>query len=140
MTAEAAVVSAMDPIMRAIVTISVLIFFAKVLASVFSNMKLPEVLGELLAGVIFGPYALGAGIIIFGEPLVVLNEYVDAFAEIGAIMIRFFRVIFPIEPGSNKVWNIFPCPLSFKHTSRHGLAAGHSAHARPARPAMPGKR
>jgi len=89
MTAEAAVVSAMDPIMRAIVTISVLIFFAKVLASVFSNMKLPEVLGELLAGVIFGPYALGAGIIIFGEPLVVLNEYVDAFAEIGAIMILF---------------------------------------------------
>jgi len=89
MAVEAAVASAMDPILRAIVTISVLIFFAKIMASVFSNMKLPAVLGELIAGVVFGPYALGSGIIIFGEPLVVLNEYVDAFAEIGAIMILF---------------------------------------------------
>ncbi|RLG07874.1 MAG: hypothetical protein DRN65_02720 [Thaumarchaeota archaeon] len=89
MAIEAAVASTMDPILRAIVTISVLIFFAKIMASVFSNMKLPAVLGELIAGVVFGPYALGSGIIIFGEPLVVLNEYVDAFAEIGAIMILF---------------------------------------------------
>jgi len=83
------VASAMDPILRAVVTISVLIFFAKIFASIFSSMKLPEVIGELLAGVVFSPFALGSGIIIFGEPLVVLNNYVDAFAEIGAIMILF---------------------------------------------------
>jgi len=86
---SAAVASSMDPILRAIVTVGVLVFFAKILASVFSSMKLPEVIGELLAGVVFGPYALGSGIIIFGEPLVVLNEFVDALAEIGAIMILF---------------------------------------------------
>ncbi len=88
MAAEVAV-SGMDPILRAILTISVLIFFAKIFAGAFSSFRLPPVLGELMAGMIFGPYALGSGIIVFGEPLVVLNEFVDAFAEIGVIMILF---------------------------------------------------
>ncbi|HDJ66820.1 MAG TPA: cation:proton antiporter [Nitrososphaeria archaeon] len=88
MAAEA-VISGMDPIMRAIVTISVLIFFAKIFASVFSSLRLPSVIGELFAGIVLGPYALGTGIKVFGEPLVVLNDYVDAFAEIGVIMILF---------------------------------------------------
>ena len=88
MAAEA-VISGMDPIMRAIVTIRVLIFFAKIFASVFSSLRLPSVIGELFAGIVLGPYALGAGIKVFGEPLVVLNDYVDAFAEIGVIMILF---------------------------------------------------
>ncbi len=84
-----AVASSMDPIMRAIVTISVLVFFAKVLGGAFSSFKLPPVIGELLAGVLLGPSMLGTAIVIFGEPLVLLNEFVDAFAEIGAIMILF---------------------------------------------------
>jgi len=88
MAAEA-VISGMDPIMRAIVTISVLIFFAKIFASVFSSLRLPSVIGELFAGIVLGPYAFGTGIKVFGEPLVVLNDYVDAFAEIGVIMILF---------------------------------------------------
>jgi len=83
------VASSMDPILRAVVSISILIFFGKIFASIFSSMKLPEVVGEILAGILFGPFALGSGIVIFGEPLVVLNDYVDAFAEIGAIMILF---------------------------------------------------
>jgi Kef-type K+ transport system membrane component KefB len=84
-----AAVTGMDPIMRAIVTISVLVFFAKVLGGVFSSFKLPPVIGELMAGILLGPSMLGTAIIIFREPLVVLNEFVDAFAEIGAIMILF---------------------------------------------------
>lgn len=88
MVAEVAV-SGMDPILRAIVTISVLVFFAKLLSGVFSGLKLPPIIGELLAGIIFGPYMLGSGIVIFGEPLVVLNDFVNAFAEIGVIMILF---------------------------------------------------
>ncbi|MCD6591464.1 MAG: cation:proton antiporter [Thaumarchaeota archaeon] len=81
--------SSMDPILRAVVTIGVLVFFAKIFASVFSSIRLPAVIGELLAGMVFGPYALGSGIVIFGEPLVVLNDYVEAFAEMGAIMLLF---------------------------------------------------
>jgi len=81
--------SSMDPVLRSIVTIGVLVFFAKIFASMFSSIRLPPVIGELLAGIIFSPYALGGGIIVFGEPIVVLNNYVEAFAEIGAIMLLF---------------------------------------------------
>lgn len=88
MNVEAAV-SSMDPVMRAIVTISVLVFFAKVFGGIFSSFKLPPIIGELLAGILLGPSMLGTAIVIFGEPLVVLNEFVDVFAEIGAIMILF---------------------------------------------------
>ncbi|MEM0451529.1 MAG: cation:proton antiporter [Nitrososphaerota archaeon] len=79
----------MEPILRAIVSISVLVFFAKIFGGIFSNFKLPPIVGELLAGLLLSPILLGGSIIIFKEPLVVLNEYVDAFAEIGAIMILF---------------------------------------------------
>ncbi|MEM2733000.1 MAG: cation:proton antiporter, partial [Nitrososphaerota archaeon] len=79
----------MEPILRAIVSISVLVFFAKIFGGIFSNFKLPPIVGELLAGLLLSPTLLGGSIIIFKEPLVVLNEYVDAFAEIGAIMILF---------------------------------------------------
>ena len=86
---EAAAVSAMDPILRAIVTIGVLVFFAKLFSGIFSGLKMPPLIGELIAGMIFSPYALGSGIMVFNEPLVVLNDFVEAFAEIGVIMILF---------------------------------------------------
>jgi len=49
---------------------------------------MPEVLGELFAGIVLGPFALGS-LQIWGEPLVAFNEHVLAFAEIGAILILF---------------------------------------------------
>jgi Kef-type K+ transport system membrane component KefB len=45
-------------------------------------------LGELFAGIILGPFALGS-LQIQGQPLIALNEHVIAFAEIGAILILF---------------------------------------------------
>lgn len=77
-----------DPILRAIIDISILIAFAKVLAGALARFQLPEVLGELFAGIILGPFAFGS-LQIGGEPLVVLNEHVQAFGEIGAILILF---------------------------------------------------
>jgi Kef-type K+ transport system membrane component KefB len=77
-----------DPIVRAIVDISILIAFAKILAGVMNRFDMPEVLGELFAGMILGPFALGS-LQIGGEPLVTINEYVVAFGEIGAILILF---------------------------------------------------
>lgn len=78
----------LDPVYKAIITISLLIFAAKILGGIFIKVKLPEVLGELSAGMILGPYALG-GLHVFGEPLVELNEYILIFAEIGAILLLF---------------------------------------------------
>jgi Kef-type K+ transport system membrane component KefB len=47
------------------------------------------VLGELLAGIIVGPFALGALPLVNGEPLVVLDETVRHIGEIAAIVILF---------------------------------------------------
>lgn len=77
-----------DAILRAIIDVSLLIFAAKLLAALFGRLHLPEVLGELFAGIILGPFALG-GLQIRGNPLIALNEHVIAFAEIGAILILF---------------------------------------------------
>ena len=77
-----------DPILRAIVDISILVAFAKILAGLMARLNMPEVLGELFAGIVLGPFALGS-LQIWGEPLVAFNEHVLAFAEIGAILILF---------------------------------------------------
>ena len=77
-----------DPIIRAIVDISILVAFAKILAGLMARFDMPEVLGELFAGIVLGPFALGS-LQIWGEPLVAFNEHVLAFAEMGAILILF---------------------------------------------------
>jgi Kef-type K+ transport system membrane component KefB len=72
------------------ITLSILLFAAKLFAEIFHRIKMPVVLGELLAGVIVGPFALGGIIPIFsGEPLVVLDETVRHIGEISAIVILF---------------------------------------------------
>jgi Kef-type K+ transport system membrane component KefB len=66
-----------------------LVFSAKVLGEIFSWRKIPSVLGELLAGIILGPYALGSLIVVNGTPVIQINEIVRAFGEIGGILILF---------------------------------------------------
>jgi Kef-type K+ transport system membrane component KefB len=80
---------ALDTVLRAIVTVCILVFSAKVLGEIFSWRKIPSVLGELFAGVLLGPYALGSLILVDGTPLIELNEIVRAFGEIGGILILF---------------------------------------------------
>jgi Kef-type K+ transport system membrane component KefB len=59
------------------------------MAEIFHRVKLPIVLGELLAGIIVGPFALGALPLVNGEPLVVLDETVKHIGEIAAVVILF---------------------------------------------------
>lgn len=80
---------ALDEVITATVTICILVFSAKVLGEIFSWRKIPSVLGELFAGMILGPYALGSLIVIGGVPLIQMNEIVAAFGEIGGILILF---------------------------------------------------
>ncbi len=80
---------ALDQVLIATVTICILVFSAKVLGEVFSWRNIPSVLGELLAGMILGPYAIGSLIVINGSPLIQINEIVLAFGEIGGILILF---------------------------------------------------
>lgn len=80
---------ALDTVLTSIVTICILVFSAKILGEIFSWRKIPSVLGELVAGIILGPYALGSFMVINGTPLIEINEIVRAFGEIGGILILF---------------------------------------------------
>lgn len=80
---------ALDIVLKATVTICILVFSAKVLGEIFSWRKIPSVLGELSAGILLGPYAFGALIVVNGTPVIELNEIVRAFGEIGGILILF---------------------------------------------------
>ena len=72
-----------------IIGVGILLFAAKLMAELFLRLKLPIVLGELLAGMIIGPFALGAFLIIDGQPLLEINSEIRILGEIGAIVILF---------------------------------------------------
>ena len=72
-----------------IVGVGILLFAAKLMAELFLRLKLPIVLGELLAGIIVGPFALGAFFIVDGRHLLQINEEIRVLGEIGAIVILF---------------------------------------------------
>lgn len=72
-----------------IISLSILLFTAKIFAELFQRIKLPMVLGELLAGIIVGPYALGGLPLFDGGPLVILDETVKHIGELSAIVILF---------------------------------------------------
>ena len=72
-----------------IISLSLLLFASKIFAELFHRIKLPIVLGELLAGIIIGPYALGGLPLFNGEPLVILDETIKNIGELAAIVILF---------------------------------------------------
>ncbi len=72
-----------------IISLSLLLFASKIFAEFFHRIKLPIVLGELLAGIVIGPYALGGLPLFNGEPLVILDETIKHIGELAAIVILF---------------------------------------------------
>lgn len=76
-------------IIHVIISLGILLFAAKLMAELFHRIKLPVVLGELLAGIIVGPFALGGLYLLDGEPIVNLDETVRHIGEIAAIVILF---------------------------------------------------
>jgi Kef-type K+ transport system membrane component KefB len=75
--------------LHVMISLGILLFAAKLMAELFHKIKLPIVLGELLAGIIVGPFAIGALPLVDGEPLVVLDETVRHIGEISAVVILF---------------------------------------------------
>ena len=73
-----------------IIGVGILLFAAKIMAELFLRLKLPIVLGELIAGMVIGPFALGAYIVgSSGVSLVNINNEIKILGEIGAIVILF---------------------------------------------------
>jgi Kef-type K+ transport system membrane component KefB len=75
--------------LHVMISLGILLFASKLMAELFHVIKLPIVLGELLAGIIVGPFALGALPLVDGEPLVVLDETIRHIGEIAAVVILF---------------------------------------------------
>lgn len=85
-------------IIRTVIGISLLIFMAKLLSGLSSGYKIPGVIGEVLAGIFFGPHALGGLIPFFGESVIQINEMTLSFALTGGIVFLFsFWVEFTFE-------------------------------------------
>ena len=78
-----------EQFIETIIGVGILLFAAKVMAEIFLRIKLPIVLGELLAGMIVGPFALGAYLVVDGRHLLEINDEIKVLGEIGAIVILF---------------------------------------------------
>ena len=72
-----------------IIGVGILLFAAKLMAELFLRLKLPIVLGELIAGMVVGPFALGGLEIIDGKQLLQINDEIRVLGEMGAIVILF---------------------------------------------------
>ena len=78
-----------EALIHVLISLAVLLFTAKLFAELFNKLKLPAVLGELVAGIIIGPFALGSLSVLDGKPLVILNETMRQIGEIAGIVILF---------------------------------------------------
>ncbi len=58
---------------QTIIGVGILLFAAKLMAELFLRLKMPIVLGELFAGMIVGPFALGAFLVFDGQSLVKID-------------------------------------------------------------------
>jgi Na+:H+ antiporter len=78
-----------EAIIHVLISLAVLLFAAKIFAEIFNKLRLPAVLGELIAGIIVGPFALGSIPILDDKALVILNETVLQIGQISGIVILF---------------------------------------------------
>jgi Kef-type K+ transport system membrane component KefB len=77
------------PFLHIVLSLGILLFASKLFAEFFHRIKMPIVLGELLAGIVVGPFALGSLPFFDGKPLVVLDETMRNIGEISAIVVLF---------------------------------------------------
>lgn len=75
-------------VLETLLTLCLLLIAAKVGGEIAKYFKIASVVGELLAGVLLAPTLLG-GIHVLGIQLVTVNETVQVFAELGAILLLF---------------------------------------------------
>ena len=76
-----------DVLFRAVTYLCLLIFLAEFSTSITSRLRIPQVIGTILTGFVFGPNLIG-GILIRGYSLIEFNELVYVFSEIGSIRLE----------------------------------------------------
>src|SRR5580700_6253224 len=70
--------------------IFILLAFAELVHSVTKRLGMPQIVSEVLAGMVLGGFAIG-GVInrLLGVPLFVINDYVLIFADFSVILLIF---------------------------------------------------
>ena len=66
--------------------LAIIIVFAKLFGILARKCKAPQVVGELIAGIVLGPSVLG---------LVQQSDFLAQMAEIGVILLMFSQVLAP---------------------------------------------
>src|SRR5579863_7519903 len=70
--------------------IFILLAFAELVHSVTRRLGMPQIVSEVLAGMVLGGFALGGLVNRFlGVPLFVVNDYVLIFADFSVILVIF---------------------------------------------------
>lgn len=73
-----------------LLTIGILFFFAKVVGIVLKRYGIPSVVGEILGGMLIGPYAVGHLLNqLFGTGIIVIDPTVELFSQVAVIIIIF---------------------------------------------------
>jgi Kef-type K+ transport system membrane component KefB len=75
-------------VLETLLTLCLLLFAAKIGGELARRFGIAAVVGELFAGIILAPTLLG-GLHVFGMQLIVVNDEVQMFAELGAILLLF---------------------------------------------------
>src|SRR3954465_12404223 len=97
---------------------------AKIAGEIFERIKLPAVLGEILAGVALGPFALG---------LIRPTDTIHSIAEVGAIFVLFHAGLETSPHDLIRVGRkallvavagiVVPFVLGFAHMKWHGVTS-----------------
>lgn len=76
-------------VISTIIGILVLVIPALLLGKLCSRVKIPEIIGFVIAGIIFGPYAVGGLIPFYDKPIVVIDDLMLSFWQFSGIVILF---------------------------------------------------
>ncbi len=73
-----------------LLTIGILFFFAKIVGILLKRLGIPSVVGEILGGMLIGPFAVG-GLLnsLFGTGIIVIGPTVELFSQVAVIIIIF---------------------------------------------------
>lgn len=76
-------------VLRTVFGIVILVASGKLLGILFSKLRISEIIGYIIVGIVLGPFAIGGLIPLFGGPLIELNDLMTAFWQISGIIILF---------------------------------------------------
>lgn len=80
----------MNEIFIALFDIALFIFVAEMIKSIFDKFNLPYIVGEIVAGMLVGPYSLGLLVNnIIGFPVIAITDYIVFMSEFSIILLIF---------------------------------------------------